>query len=1048
MTQRGPGPGIRAVIAAGLLVAAPVALLATPASGGSGHQPSGRRCVDLAEEIGRANDVRHDVRIELDPACPPQRDLVLTVAANGGRTVTIEGHGATLGGGSDSLFRVDSGAHLTVRQVTFSGSHAGVVENVGGDVVIEASTFSDNHGGAVENASTDRLGRVTISDTTFEGNRADEGGAILSDDGDLAITRSTFARNVALDGDGGAILVDDGTLSVVNSTFSGNVAARGGGALASVDSGVTLTNVTVWGNEADSSGGLTGPVTAANTLVAGNSPGNCGAAALVEGRPAGGRPNNLSDGRDCGSSFVVAPSAGVDPGLADNGGTTATHALLPGSAAVDAGSNGLCPSADQRGIRRERSEVDACDIGAFEGTSEESPPPPPPPAPSPLPVNQRPIAADGIESMTAGTAPLALDLARLATDAETSDGDLRYALVGPKPREGAASLVGSVVVYTTGPDAAGTERIHYRVTDGGNPDGCAGSRAACAPARSASGVVVITITAATSPSPSASGVGPDLALEDVRLELVAGNSAEGRRVTSFAAGPGWRARIAAALEAAAGDSLRLRGRVVNNGDEASAPTTLEVATSDWEADPIPVAAVEPSDSLDIDESIPPPPDVADDTKFTVSLVAAEGEANASDNVKTNVVALLPRGGSTTKTIVLVLVTVVVAAGAAVGASALTHMLRKPPTNTPSQSQQPAGGAVLPFDGLQQLADLYLGAEAGPALWSLGKKSMALKDSLGQEEAASRVIGTLFWRALMASRQFDDVLREAGASDAARLRPDVVVVPHAGGTRFDLVVLDPLFAGGEPSGMPLEPDVDDLVEGWRRIVSSAGSGERGSRSMHLSLTDVLPEIARATTFHVAVAASPELVLTNAISPPWPVGEEDEEATSTSGVVAIDALGRTGVTVADHAVRGRQQVMVNGHLGTVVSSDPISDSGFVEVEIEEVTAARGARGPLSGVSPRQMEVAEFDGIRSGRTSTRVTGWDPTILTTESFIQTKIVTEPVTLPGDSGAALVDGDGHVLGFAFYTTGLNAQPAHSGWIWAESVYRAHGLRPLTDAGD
>jgi hypothetical protein len=108
-------------------------------------------------------------------------------------------------------------------------------------------------------------------------------------------------------------------------------------------------------------------------------------------------------------------------------------------------------------------------------------------------------------------------------------------------------------------------------------------------------------------------------------------------------------------------------------------------------------------------------------------------------------------------------------------------------------------------------------------------------------------------------------------------------------------------------------------------------------------------------------------------------------------------------------------------------------------------RGAKGPLSGMSPRVMEVVEFDGIRSGKTTTTVTGWDPTILTVESYIQNKIVTEPVTMPGDSGAALIDGDGHVLGFAFYTTGMNARPQHSAWIWAESVYRAHGLRAPRD---
>jgi len=57
--------------------------------------------------------------------------------------------------------------------------------------------------------------------------------------------------------------------------------------------------------------------------------------------------------------------------LQDNGGATLTHALLPGSPAIDAGS---CPgeTTDQRGYPRPvdfpgvADTADGCDIGAFE----------------------------------------------------------------------------------------------------------------------------------------------------------------------------------------------------------------------------------------------------------------------------------------------------------------------------------------------------------------------------------------------------------------------------------------------------------------------------------------------------------------------------------------------------------------------------------------------------------------------------------------------------------------------------------------------------------
>jgi hypothetical protein len=54
--------------------------------------------------------------------------------------------------------------------------------------------------------------------------------------------------------------------------------------------------------------------------------------------------------------------------LAENGGPTQTHALLPGSAAIDAAGTG-CPLTDQRGLGFPRPVGPFCDMGAFEGTS-------------------------------------------------------------------------------------------------------------------------------------------------------------------------------------------------------------------------------------------------------------------------------------------------------------------------------------------------------------------------------------------------------------------------------------------------------------------------------------------------------------------------------------------------------------------------------------------------------------------------------------------------------------------------------------------------------
>jgi hypothetical protein len=61
---------------------------------------------------------------------------------------------------------------------------------------------------------------------------------------------------------------------------------------------------------------------------------------------------------------------GVAKKIADNGGATPTHALLPGSPAVDAADDAECPAADQRGQPRvddpSAAGPNVCDAGAFE----------------------------------------------------------------------------------------------------------------------------------------------------------------------------------------------------------------------------------------------------------------------------------------------------------------------------------------------------------------------------------------------------------------------------------------------------------------------------------------------------------------------------------------------------------------------------------------------------------------------------------------------------------------------------------------------------------
>jgi hypothetical protein len=67
-----------------------------------------------------------------------------------------------------------------------------------------------------------------------------------------------------------------------------------------------------------------------------------------------------------GADTRLGPLANTAGSAVGNGGATLTMAPLPGSPAINAGTNthGVCPAFDQRGVMRPQGGI--CDIGAVE----------------------------------------------------------------------------------------------------------------------------------------------------------------------------------------------------------------------------------------------------------------------------------------------------------------------------------------------------------------------------------------------------------------------------------------------------------------------------------------------------------------------------------------------------------------------------------------------------------------------------------------------------------------------------------------------------------
>ncbi|HLT48087.1 MAG TPA: choice-of-anchor Q domain-containing protein, partial [Rubricoccaceae bacterium] len=270
--------------------------------------------------------------------------------------------------------------------------------------VVDNDSFESNGwGGGLYNGPN---ATATAIESLFEGNShltedTDTGwGGGIHNEGALTVLRSTIRNNVAEVGGGISSEDEQGsgnvTLVIDGSTISNNYAAIECGALIWYGESAAIRNSTISGND----GGLCGDVTIEFSTITGNGLGNYYGSGVLAGDVvlrntvvAGNEADcTLGDG-DGGpytiTSFdynVLGPlGAGCvlvgdtehsvldvdDPQLgplAPNGGPTRTHAPLPGSPVLNAGTctdiDGDPVTEDQRGASRPFGP--ACDVGAVE----------------------------------------------------------------------------------------------------------------------------------------------------------------------------------------------------------------------------------------------------------------------------------------------------------------------------------------------------------------------------------------------------------------------------------------------------------------------------------------------------------------------------------------------------------------------------------------------------------------------------------------------------------------------------------------------------------
>lgn len=311
---------------------------------------------------------------------------IFTVAA--GAMVTISGltitNGRPDGGGNGGAGIRNSGtltvSHSTLTANSIAGDAPGGGIQNSGTLIVSHSTISGNtggHGGGIFNSDG---GTMTVSNSTISGNTVTGRGGGLYSDGTMTVSSSVISGNRAGPIDtGGGINHATGRTTIRNSTISGNTTGAGGGGLSTSAFGtVEVSHSTIVGNTAAFGGGIyrTGPMTTRHTIIAGNT---ASAGPDIFGNFGSQGYNLLGNPQDA-SGWVQTDLLHVNPRLGPlqrNGGPTQTHALLPGSPAINAGDPTFAPppATDQRG--RPRVMRGRLDIGAFEQPGREIRPSPP-----------------------------------------------------------------------------------------------------------------------------------------------------------------------------------------------------------------------------------------------------------------------------------------------------------------------------------------------------------------------------------------------------------------------------------------------------------------------------------------------------------------------------------------------------------------------------------------------------------------------------------------------------------------------------------------------
>lgn len=288
--------------------------------------------------------------------------------------------------------RVSGGSSFVCGGGIYNGGKLSLMNTIVTHNSVSGGSSINICGGGIFNTT---LAMLSLTNSTVSDNKASGGTAMficgggIYSSGTLFLTNSTVSGNsVSAGGSGsdcsGGIYNEKGVVTLTNSTISGNTTVYDGGGISNQGGQIAITFCTIYGNTALEAGGITtsdtkksiGSTSVRTSILAGNlapkDPDVSGNLASLGYNLIGNPSGAMLLGSPTDVIGVPSTALQIDSTLRDNGGLvqphTWTHALLPGSPAIDLIPSDVCLSFkvlnDQRGEKRPRRK--GCDSGAYE----------------------------------------------------------------------------------------------------------------------------------------------------------------------------------------------------------------------------------------------------------------------------------------------------------------------------------------------------------------------------------------------------------------------------------------------------------------------------------------------------------------------------------------------------------------------------------------------------------------------------------------------------------------------------------------------------------